>query len=451
LKTFKKRKLLKKKVFFKSNFNQEEEEELKEIKKKYENDKKEIKGKNKKKKNNNLFVSVSESMDDFDDYTPSRIKKQKEMMEKEKNNYQIPEEEKKEEKKITMIKPQFKTSHINKEKFNFFKSNTKCSILFTSTSSSGKTSLLKHFKYYLIGSGDDNEENLKLKNQIYYSIIDNTKTLIDFAKIQNIDFKQEENVKFSKKLLKKHERITNFEIDPIDVFTKHQFQSHLNELIKDDSFQIILKTNRTLIPDGYSNYFDDTLRLSSKDYTPTIKDLISTGLQSNSVSSFSHQIENFSFSVFDMGSQVQERKKLNTYIDSITDVVYFISLTDHIHHSDDNKNITKLEEGLEYLVHLLENNMKTSQRICILLTKADLLQDCMNQKDSKYNIFNLGFNMEYNYENIIKFYKNSIINLINEVNSSFNINFFILKNVFDKDEILNFYFTLFENIVYSSK
>jgi uncharacterized protein YggL (DUF469 family) len=105
---------------------------------------------------------------------------------------------------------------------------------------------------------------------------------------------------------------------------------------------------------------------------------------------------------------------------------------------------------------LLENKEMLKNEFYIIFTKGDILLKNIEKKFGLYELTSMGFNGNYNFNNVIEFHKNAVKNFVNEITfievdgiveqKPKEINFFVINNVNDKKETRKMFFNLLETI-----
>lgn len=121
-------------------------------------------------------------------------------------------------------------------------------------------------------------------------------------------------------------------------------------------------------------------RILAPDFVPTIDDVLharkaTVGIQTTLVSVNDSQIK-----FIDVGGQASERRKWVHMFDSVTAVVYIISLVDYAERGPDTRRSNNLSESLDVLRTAMDFQCFKHTPFIIFLNKSDLLQETLRKK-----------------------------------------------------------------------
>jgi hypothetical protein len=175
-----------------------------------------------------------------------------------------------------------------------------------------------------------------------------------------------------------------------------------------------------------------------------LEDLCFTGLKSTNITNFECSInDSLNISFYDLGSNINERKKLNNYLDLINSVIYFVSLDDYIYLNHEN-NLNLLIESLDYFSSIIDQIEK--KFIVFVFTKADILDRNIKNNIGLDELNSFGYDKEYTLKNVVQFHMNLFTSLIKDSKKSLKFDFYLLFNGCDKLQCRSIFFDILQNI-----
>jgi hypothetical protein len=173
--------------------------------------------------------------------------------------------------------------------------------------------------------------------------------------------------------------------------------------------------------------------------------------KSSTVQSFDFNFKKLNLSLYDMGSDIKERKKISLYTNKLSHILFFFSLDDYCFFNENNEN--KFTQSLSFLKELLSNTDLKKKIIFFIFTKFDILKKNTEKKLYFKQIEDLGFEKNYNTNNVLSFYKSYIKQIIKEEEYKNFYDFFILENGNENLKVKNLFYDILQtstdNYIYS--
>ncbi|KAJ6233814.1 guanine nucleotide-binding protein g(o) subunit alpha [Anaeramoeba flamelloides] len=262
-------------------------------------------------------------------------------------------------------------------------------VLLLGAGESGKTTFFKQMR--LIQDEGFSKDDLNFyKNQIQKSCISSMKILVSNAERLNYNLEKIEQANLILQTKKNSE------------FTK-EIGLALQLLWKDEAIgQTFLKRNTKFhLNDSMEFFFDSLERISQPDYIPTNEDVLRCRTTTVSVDEAEFQLDDFHFTLIDVGGQRNERRKWSYCYDKISTVIFFVSLIGYSQVLFEDNSTNRMSESLALFRDVVQSPWFAKSLIVVYLNKKDLFEKQIHQVD-------LGtYFKEYkggaNYDNAIEF------------------------------------------------
>ena len=133
-----------------------------------------------------------------------------------------------------------------------------------------------------------------------------------------------------------------------------------------------------------TEYFMDSMdRLLSKDYVPTDDDILRVRVRTSRISKIEFTIHGKNIEMIDVGGQRGKRKKWIHYFDSITAVLFVVSISEYDQRLEEDESVNRMVDSMELFEQTLNNKMFCLSPFIVFFNKYDLFVEKIKHKSIK--------------------------------------------------------------------
>lgn len=258
---------------------------------------------------------------------------------------------------------------IERDLVQWKKDNSKeFKLLLLGTGEAGKSTFIKQMRI-IHGAGYSDSDRLQFKTLVYRNIFMGMSLLVEAMENLEISYVNPNN--------KTHaEKIAAVDYEVASDITETQFES-LKSLWADTGIQDCYERRREFqISDSAKYYFDALDRINTKNYIPTIDDVLRVRVPTTGIVEYNFQMrKDVVFRMLDVGGQRSERRKWIHCFDDVKAIIFLTAINeyDQVLFEDENQN--RMCESLA-LFELINNYPWFKESSVILfLNKTDLFDE----------------------------------------------------------------------------
>ncbi|KAJ5069740.1 guanine nucleotide-binding protein g(o) subunit alpha [Anaeramoeba ignava] len=252
-----------------------------------------------------------------------------------------------------------------KEEEQRFKKEVK--LLLLGTGESGKTTFIKQIQILYNEGFSDSEKELYL-TVIRQNLIVYTKALINATQELRISLKSE-NTSIANRFLE----YTQF---------SPQVSQDCKTLWEDEGMKTAFdRRSEFYVPDSTSYFLDNINRISSTEYHPSERDILSCRIPTTGVKSISFMVNQIPWKVVDVGGQRSERRKWIHQFDDVSFIIYVVALSEYDEMLFEDRRINRMHESLELFEKTANNEYFHKTDCIILFNKIDLFEEKIKKRD----------------------------------------------------------------------
>lgn len=128
------------------------------------------------------------------------------------------------------------------------------------------------------------------------------------------------------------------------------------------------------VPDNTQYLLAESVRILSADYNPTVADVIHARASTTGVHEIMFSFRRFSIRLIDVGGQKTERRKWIHCFDSVSAILYVISLSCYDQFLDEDPSVNRMDDSIELFRAMFYNPFLAKCSFILFLNKKDLFE-----------------------------------------------------------------------------
>ncbi|MCJ1338352.1 Guanine nucleotide-binding protein alpha-2 subunit [Bachmanniomyces sp. S44760] len=243
-----------------------------------------------------------------------------------------------------------------------------CKILLLGSGESGKSTIVKQMKI-IHQNGYTVDELALYRLTIYKNVLDCARALIGAMRQFDIEPDNPKNHHYSEYLLA-------YQIDP----DPHRpLDSQVGEAIMsiwhDSSIAKVMDhQSEFYLMDSAPYFFDQSLRISSKEFIPTEADVLRARTKTTGIYETRFTMDQLSIHMFDVGGQRSERKKWIHCFENVTSIIFCVALSEYDQVLLEESNQNRMMESLVLFDSVVNSRWFMRTSIILFLNKVDLFK-----------------------------------------------------------------------------
>ncbi|KAG5187076.1 GPA1, alpha subunit of a heterotrimeric G protein [Tribonema minus] len=134
------------------------------------------------------------------------------------------------------------------------------------------------------------------------------------------------------------------------------------------------RRNEYQIVESMSYYLDSIDRISAPDYVADINDVLHVRIRSSGVVVDRYTIDGFTFEMYDVGGQRNERKKWIHCFDNVTAIIYVAALSEYDQGLYEDAQTNRMVEAISLFREIAHNPFFIHSSLILFLNKKDLFE-----------------------------------------------------------------------------
>lgn len=243
-------------------------------------------------------------------------------------------------------------------------------ILLLGAGESGKSTIFKQVRI-LRSKGYDNQELQRLKYNIYSYVTVNMGRLANAAYNNGFEVGPEKEDRAQK--IRLIDDLVAFGMDFQDF--PFSLGRDITALWKDPGIKKAFDIRAQFhMDDGFEYFMKQLPRLLDPKYTPTIEDILNLRQKTIGIVELQFEYMEHTFKFLDVAGQRTERKKWLNQFESISAVVYVVSLSDYNQTLMEDNKTNRMEEALTLFETTLSNPAFKNAPVVLFFNKKDLFE-----------------------------------------------------------------------------
>eukprot|EP01097_Dermamoeba_algensis_P003376 TRINITY_DN2367_c0_g1_i1.p1 TRINITY_DN2367_c0_g1~~TRINITY_DN2367_c0_g1_i1.p1 ORF type:complete len:298 (-),score=54.80 TRINITY_DN2367_c0_g1_i1:236-1129(-) len=144
-----------------------------------------------------------------------------------------------------------------------------------------------------------------------------------------------------------------------------------------------LKDKKFQLNDSASYFFDHLDRIQQEDYLPTVDDVLRVRVRSTGIDEAQFKFENMEFRMMDVGGQRSERRKWIHCFDSVTAIIFCVSLSEYDQTLREDESQNRMKESLLLFEEICNSPWFKTTSMILFFNKTDLFGEKISQVDLK--------------------------------------------------------------------
>lgn len=255
-------------------------------------------------------------------------------------------------------------------------------LLLLGSGESGKSTFFKQVKI-IHNNGFTPEELSQYKSSIYANILHTIKQLSESCIKQGIPFANDENMARAKRVIELTESDTSLLLTACNVYTQ-QVHDDVDSLWRDKALKQMFERRYDYhVFDGAQYFFANLDRLKPPNYVPTPEDILRCRRKTTGIIEIAFYYKGFTFKLFDVGGQRNERKKWIHCFENVSAVIFVASLSDYDQKCYEDDVTNRMMESLDLFDEMTNNNWFKTTTIMLFLNKTDIFREKIKKNDLK--------------------------------------------------------------------
>jgi GTPase SAR1 family protein len=165
------------------------------------------------------------------------------------------------------------------------------------------------------------------------------------------------------------------------------------------------------VPTNADYYFDNVVRFSTPDFTPSFDDMMMAKLKTTGVQEIVFQSKGSDIILVDVGGQRSERRKWLHCLDDVLAIIYISAMDDYDSMLEEDGATNRLQESLELFSTVTSSTYFSDKGWILFLNKKDLFEEKIKVKPLNKFFSNVTVEDGKNYEKsanyLLELYKKS--------------------------------------------
>ncbi|KAJ3451116.1 guanine nucleotide-binding protein g(o) subunit alpha [Anaeramoeba flamelloides] len=243
-------------------------------------------------------------------------------------------------------------------------------ILLLGAGESGKSTLFKQMKLLQDGNFDD-EDYEHFITIIRQNTVSQMKVLIMAAEQMSIPIENSEIATMIKQFRNDGEDWTE------------EFTQNLKKLWMDSGIQQTFKKRDSNfhLNDSAEYFFENVDRIGETNFKPSKNDILHARVRTTGIDEADFSIEDFRFTMVDVGGQRNERRKWIHCFEDVTSVIFVASLCGYTQTLREDSSVNRMIESLNLFKEIWTSPWFSSSSIILFLNKKDMFEVKIKETD----------------------------------------------------------------------
>ncbi|RDD46908.1 Guanine nucleotide-binding protein G(o) subunit alpha [Trichoplax sp. H2] len=242
-------------------------------------------------------------------------------------------------------------------------------LLLLGAAESGKSTIAKQLKIIHMEGFTKNDIE-KAKPIIYSNIVHTFIQILQNMRPLKLEFNSEQRQADANQLFDIIGKMKDTDPYPPSVLKS------MNALLADGGFQTTIKRGHEYHLHDSAEYFLKSLdRIGNDNYEPTEQDILRSRLRTTGVNQIEFEFKMLNFQVIDVGGQRSERRKWIHVFDSVTAIIFCVSLSCYDMTVYEDGNTNSMHESLKLFDWIVNNEFFKETSIILFLNKKDLFEE----------------------------------------------------------------------------
>eukprot|EP01118_Nematostelium_gracile_P005969 TRINITY_DN1905_c0_g1_i1.p1 TRINITY_DN1905_c0_g1~~TRINITY_DN1905_c0_g1_i1.p1 ORF type:complete len:349 (+),score=81.66 TRINITY_DN1905_c0_g1_i1:93-1139(+) len=238
---------------------------------------------------------------------------------------------------------------------------------------SGKSTVFKQMKIIQDNGGFSVEELQGYKYIVFGNCVTQMKVIVTAAQKHNIPLEEGNQ--------KRAERLTR--VPPGGDAWTTELGEDIKHLWTDPGIQkaYSLRDAKFQLNDSAAYFFENIERFMSPSYIPSQDDVLRVRVRSTGIEEAIFRFEDISFRMCDVGGQRSERRKWIHCFDSVTAVIFCVSLSEYDQNLREDETQNRMEESLVLFQEICNSHWFRTVPFLLFLNKTDLFEEKIKHVD----------------------------------------------------------------------
>jgi len=269
-------------------------------------------------------------------------------------------------------------------------------LLLLGSGESGKSTVFKQIKKLHNPSGEyPKEELVNAKSAIYANILHSIRMLADGCHKYNMPLAAG-NEERAQRIIDIVDNNTALAISGAATYTT-EVADDVKALWNDPAIREMFSRRYEFhVFDGAEYFFSDLDRLNPPAYVPTFEDILRCRMKTVGIIEIAFKMGDFTFKLFDVGGQRNERKKWIHHFEGVTAVIFVVSMSDYDQKCYEDDMTNRMQESLEIFEETINGTWFKNTPIMLFMNKLDVFKEKIQKTDLKQTFpdYNGGCNFE---------------------------------------------------------
>ncbi|KAJ3446385.1 guanine nucleotide-binding protein g(o) subunit alpha [Anaeramoeba flamelloides] len=244
-------------------------------------------------------------------------------------------------------------------------------LLLLGTGDSGKSTIVNQMRI-LYNNGFTQKQRIYYHDVINSNIIENMKVLIFAIDSLQLGELKGESKTIADKIL---DIKFNFDLSP-------KLAEELTTLWNDKLIQSVYqKRNKFHIPESMNYYYNKLKTIADPNYLPSDEDILLCRVRTSGINQTNFSMDDFKFTIIDVGGQRNERKKWISCFEGITALLYISSISEYNQQLFEDQKVNRMHESLSLYESTINSKWFEKTPIILFLNKIDLFKEKIKKHD----------------------------------------------------------------------
>ncbi|CAO3616089.1 unnamed protein product [Cunninghamella blakesleeana] len=242
-------------------------------------------------------------------------------------------------------------------------------ILLLGSGESGKSTIVKQMKI-IHQNGYTRDELYTWRITVYKNIMESVLALISAMEKFNYQYENESNSKHA--LYINQYKLNELSDSPLNTTLVEAIQ----HLWKDKSILTLLdkQSSEFYFMDSAPYFFDNIQRIAQPDYVPNVEDVLRARSKTTGITESHFVVNQSEIHMFDVGGQRSERKKWIHCFESVTSIIFCVSLSEYDQNLLEASRQNRMMESLILFESVVNSRWFLRTSVILLLNKIDLFK-----------------------------------------------------------------------------
>ncbi|KAJ3432566.1 guanine nucleotide-binding protein g(o) subunit alpha [Anaeramoeba flamelloides] len=252
------------------------------------------------------------------------------------------------------------------------KEDNEYKLLLLGPGESGKSTILQQIQIIHQDGFKSKKERSKLRDTILQNLLHSIHSLIKASVHFNFELESENQVLV--------EEILNLPTDFTKITNEHC--QMIQQLWKDKGIQETYKIRHKFhLFDCAKAFLDDVERILDPDYIPTVEDIVQSRSRTTGITDIPFSYGSLNFRIWDVGGQRNERRKWIHCFQSVTVLLFVVSLSEYDQNLFEDSKVRRMQESLLLFDEICNSRWFRETNMVLFLNKDDLFRKKIQKKD----------------------------------------------------------------------